>query len=75
MSRMPVIYPAMHTDPNICSPRDTLEAAEAVFNWGRIQFGEAVVAIDPVKGPAFTEEICEKLGLHPTHKTLYSTRK
>lgn len=72
----PIMIPAFHTDPQICSPRDFKESAEHVRAWQclnrqseRFPNGQCWIGLD--NEPAIRREIIEKLGFKDTKTQLY----
>lgn len=68
----PLAFPAIHTDPNICRPRDTVEIMKAFTYWTKIQHGGNGFLTAPTDSTTFTPAILERLGFIRLHKEVYA---
>lgn len=71
MAVVPLAFPATHTDPNICRPRDTIEMIKAFTYWCKIQHGGNGFVTCPMDSKTFTPAIMERLGFSRLNKELY----
>jgi len=67
---VPILFPAFHTDPNVCSPRDVVETMKQFVGWSKIQHGYGLTAV-PKDSKSFTPDVLEKLGYNRMDKELY----
>jgi hypothetical protein len=67
----PIVYPALHTDRNVCSRRDVIEIMKAFTGWAKIQNGEGHIAV-PIGSKTFLPHILKKLGFYPQQAEIYS---
>ncbi len=79
---VPMIWPAFHTDPAICSPRDTMDFVETVKNYqfltslgGRTPNGESHALLpEDLSGGGFTPEGLSKLGYTDLKQKLWHAK-
>ena len=67
--KVPMVSPSFHTDPAICTPRDTIEFIETLRAHmclnslgGRTPNGECIAILPDPPASGFTPEILSKLG-------------
>ena len=68
--QIPVVFPAFHTDPDICSKFDTLSVAQQLIGWANIQYG-AMLGACPMEDTKVTQQLLESLGGKKMNKELY----
>lgn len=76
--KAPIVAPAFHSDPKICSHRDTIEFISHVKTHsflnslgGRTPNGECIAILPEIPAPGFTNEILAKLGFEDLHQKLW----
>jgi hypothetical protein len=67
----PTVFPAFHTNPDVCSKRDTYFVSNQLVGWTKIQFGGALLARPIRQGSKFTQDITEHLGGKCMNKELF----
>lgn len=68
----PVGFPAIHTDPNICKPRDTVELIKMFTSWCKIQYGGNGFVAAPMDSKTFTPATLQRIGFNRLNKELYA---
>ncbi len=65
------IFPAFHTDPNICSKSDTFQVCNQLIGWTTIQFGGALCGRPIRQESNFTKDVAEHFGGKCMNKELF----
>lgn len=75
--QQPIICPAFHTDPKVCTPRDFYEGAKAIINWrnmssmsDRYPNGTMYCLLPPDADKRYGSNL-DKLGLKNLHQVMY----
>ena len=72
--RLVTAFPSFHTDPAICTPRDTLEGGNAMRIATMMAFGGCIIEASAEPASRFTPDVLSKLDFEPRNSRLYQAK-